>query len=447
MAHFYSLPGVILALICIGVSGGGNAAPAPGWAAAPGVAQATSLTLGESILFALDRDPAVSRQAAQLGIGQAQIDQARSAWFPQVSLSGSTGHSSTTDSSGSLKNSAAYGLSLTQLVYDFGKTSSNISQQQSQRESYRYQLMATLTEVAEKTAQTYIEVKRYQALIAAADEGVAALQTVNNMAKLRADAGLSSSSDVLQTQTRIASMRSTVEQYQAALQSAKARLVVLTGVKAAQYQPLPMKLALEQEPLDNIDYSIIPAVLAAEAMRNSSDYAVDKAKSGHWPTLSLRGGRTRYQSNNNAYWDDQIQLNVDAPIYQGGAVSAQVEQAQGARRIATSQVEQAKFDVLQKASVAMADWSGARGREDAGKLQLDNARRAREVYKNEYKLSKRSLNDLLSVEQDVFQAAWAQINADYDGWLAAVNYAAAVDNLLPLTGIEKNAASKLPELK
>ncbi|WP_227317252.1 TolC family outer membrane protein [Cedecea davisae] len=447
MAHFYSLPGVILALIFIGVSGGGNAAPAPGWAAAPGVAQATSLTLGESILFALDRDPAVSRQAAQLGIGQAQIDQARSAWFPQVSLSGSTGHSSTTDSSGSLKNSAAYGLSLTQLVYDFGKTSSNISQQQSQRESYRYQLMATLTEVAEKTAQTYIEVKRYQALIAAADEGVAALQTVNNMAKLRADAGLSSSSDVLQTQTRIASMRSTLEQYQAALQSAKARLVVLTGVKAAQYQPLPMKLALEQEPLDNIDYSIIPAVLAAEAMRNSSDYAVDKAKSGHWPTLSLRGGRTRYQSNNNAYWDDQIQLNVDAPIYQGGAVSAQVEQAQGARRIATSQVEQAKFDVLQKASVAMADWSGARGREDAGKLQLDNARRAREVYKNEYKLSKRSLNDLLSVEQDVFQAAWAQINADYDGWLAAVNYAAAVDNLLPLTGIEKNAASKLPELK
>ncbi|MBU4681110.1 TolC family outer membrane protein [Cedecea davisae] len=447
MAHFYSLPGVILALICIGVSGGGNAAPAPGWAAAPGVAQATSLTLGESILFALDRDPAVSRQAAQLGIGQAQIDQARSAWFPQVSLSGSTGHSSTTDSSGSLKNSAAYGLSLTQLVYDFGKTSSNISQQQSQRESYRYQLMATLTEVAEKTAQTYIEVKRYQALIAAADEGVAALQTVNNMAKLRADAGLSSSSDVLQTQTRIAGMRSTLEQYQAALQSAKARLVVLTGVKAAQYQPLPMKLALEQEPLDNIDYSIIPAVLAAEAMRNSSDYAVDKAKSGHWPTLSLRGGRTRYQSNNNAYWDDQIQLNVDAPIYQGGAVSAQVEQAQGAQRIATSQVEQAKFDVLQKASVAMADWSGARGREEAGKLQLDNARRAREVYKNEYKLSKRSLNDLLSVEQDVFQAAWAQINADYDGWLAAVNYAAAVDNLLPLTGIEKNAASKLPELK
>lgn len=447
MVHSCSLPAMMLAVICLGSGLRANAAPVPDWAAAPGVAQASTLTLGESILFALDRDPSVSQQAAQFGIGQAQIAQARSAWLPQISLNGSTGHSRTTDSSGSLKNSAAYGLSLTQLVYDFGKTNSNISQQQSQRESYRYQLMATLTGVAEKTAQAYVDLKRNQALIAATEESMEVLQSVNVMAKLRADAGLSSSSDVLQTQTRIAGMRSTLEQYQAALQSAKARLAVLTGVSATQYQSMPERLALEQTPLDNINYSLIPSVLAAEAMRASSGYAVDRAKAGHWPTLSLKGGRTRYQSNNNAYWDDQIQLSVDAPLYQGGVVSAQVEQAQGASRIAASQVEQAKFDVLQKASVAMADWNGAKGREAAGKRQLENARRAREVYKNEYKLSKRSLNDLLSVEQDVFQAAYAQINADFDGWQAAVNYAAAVDNLLPLAGIEKNAASKLPDLK
>ncbi|HAS0834609.1 TPA: type I secretion system outer membrane protein, partial [Enterobacter cloacae subsp. cloacae] len=39
-------------------------------------------TLKESILFAIDRDPSVSQQAAQLGIGQAQIDEARSGWMP-----------------------------------------------------------------------------------------------------------------------------------------------------------------------------------------------------------------------------------------------------------------------------------------------------------------------------------------------------------------------------
>lgn len=65
---------------------------------------------------------------------------------------------------------------------------------------------------------------------------------------------------------------------------------------------------------------------------------------------------------------------------------------------------------------------------------------------NEYTLSKRSINDLLSVEQDVWSATSAKIMAEYDGWSAAINYASAVDNLLPLIGIEKNAAAKLPDL-
>ena len=78
--------------------------------------------------------------------------------------------------------------------------------------------------------------------------------------------------------------------------------------------------------------------------------------------------------------------------------------------------------------------------------QLENALRARDVYKNEYTLSKRSINDLLSVEQDVWSATSAKIMAEYDGWSSAINYASAVDNLMPLIGIEKNAAAKLPDL-
>ena len=398
-----------------------------------GISPVAAMTMKESILFALDRDPSVSQQAAQLGIGQAQIDEARSGWMPQIALNGSTGHSQTTDSSGSLRNSAAWGLSLTQLVYDFGKTNNSISQSSAQRDSYRYQLMSTMSAVAEKTALSYVEVKRYSDLLQAATENVQALKNVEQLAKLRADAGVSSTSDELQTRTRIAGMQATVEQYNASLNSARARLAVLTGIQAERYSPVPGGLAVE-------------SVMAAQNMERSAQYGVETAKSQHWPTLSLKGGRTRYESDNRAYWDDQIQLNIDAPLYQGGAVSARVRQAEGARAMASSQVDQARFDVLQKASVAQADWTGAQGRMEAGKRQLENALRARDVYKNEYTLSKRSINDLLSVEQDVWSATSAKIMAEYDGWSAAINYASAVDNLMPLIGIEKNAAAKLPDL-
>ena len=53
-----------------------------------GISPVAAMTMKESILFALDRDPSVSQQAAQLGIGQAQIDEARSGWMPQIALNG-----------------------------------------------------------------------------------------------------------------------------------------------------------------------------------------------------------------------------------------------------------------------------------------------------------------------------------------------------------------------
>ena len=114
--------------------------------------------------------------------------------------------------------------------------------------------------------------------------------------------------------------------------------------------------------------------------------------------------------------------------------------------MASTQVDQARFDVLQKASVAVADWLGAQARIDVNKQQVLNANQTRDVYKNEYTLNKRSINDLLSVEQDVWQAISSEINSQYDAWAAAINYATSVDNLLPLLGIEKNTRETLPDL-
>ncbi|MNG78744.1 Outer membrane protein TolC precursor [compost metagenome] len=424
-----------------------TAAPLPQWAQAPKVNELASLTLQESFSYAFGRSPSISQQAAQMGIGDAQIREAQSAWYPQVGLNANTGSSTQNDIGNSLNNSASYGLSLTQLVYDFGKTTNNIKQQEATSESYRYKLMATITEVAEQTASAYVQVKRYEELTRVAQENILSLTSVRDMAKLRASAGLSTSSDVLQAETRIASMRSTLQDYQAQLQTAKSQLAVLTGVQAVSYQSLPTSLTQQPVPLDNIDYSQIPTVLMAESQSQAASFGVDKAKSQYWPTVSLQGNRTRYENDNSNYWNDQLQLNMQAPLYQGGAVSSRIAQAEGVRKISTSTIEQAKLDVLQKASVAFANWNGARGREDASAQQYLSARNTRDVYKNEYKLSTRSLNDLLSVEQDVFQAEYSKIAANFDGWAAAINYASAVNNIMPLAGVALSEPNGLPELK
>ncbi|VFS49191.1 type I secretion outer membrane protein, TolC family [Budvicia aquatica] len=167
-----------------------HAAPLPKWAEAPTVQQSKTLSLRDAILRAFGRSPAIAQASAQAGIGQAQIDEAQSVWYPQVSLSGTSGHSKQADSSGSLNNSASYGLTLSQLVYDFGKTNNNIKKQETVSASYYYNLLSVMNEVGEKTALTYLDVKRYQSLCDAVEDNIKSLEAVRDMAQLRADAGI-----------------------------------------------------------------------------------------------------------------------------------------------------------------------------------------------------------------------------------------------------------------
>ncbi|EKY3197791.1 TolC family outer membrane protein [Cronobacter turicensis] len=407
------------------------------WQTAPSEQLQAQLTIKEAILRAFARNPKIAQAAAQIRIGKANLEEAQSAWFPQVSLQGNVGRNHRTDSSGSLNSNAAGGVNLKQLIYDFGKTGGSIDEQENLSEAYRFQLYDTLNQVGMQTLQAYLQVRRYQSLAAAAERNLESLRSVQNMADLRSEAGLSTQSDVLQAQSRIAGMNATLEQYRAQARSAQAALSVLTGVVADTLPDLPEDLLRQPITLKSLRYEQTNAVRAAQAKQLAAEQRIRQAQAQHWPTVSVQAGRTRYQNDNANYWDDQVQLVVDAPVYQGGAVSARVEAAEGDRASARADVEASKLDINQKAATAWADLTGAQQRQQAGEQQIASAGHAREVYRDEYRLSKRSLNDLLSIEQDVFQADTLAITARYDAWDAAVRYAAAVDNLLDMLGIER----------
>ena len=408
------------------------------WQSAPSEQLQAQLTIKEAILRAFARNPKIAQAAAQIRVGKANLDEAKSAWFPQVSLQGNMGRSHRTDSAGSLNNNGSGGVLLKQLLYDFGKTGGSIDEQNNLSDAWRFDLYSTLNDVATQTLQTYLQVKRYQALTQVARDNIQSLNNIEEMAKLRAQAGLSSQSDVLQAQSRIAGMNATQAQYEAQMHTAQAALSVLTGVMSNSLPDLPEDLMKQKISVNALPYERNNAVRSAQSKQLAAEQRIRQAQAQHWPTISVQAGRTRYENDQSNYWDDQVQLVVDAPIYQGGAVSARVDAAQGDRASAQAQVEASKLDINQRAATAWADLTGAQTRQQAGEAQSVSAELARRVYRDEYRLSKRSLNDLLSVEQDVFQADSASITARYDGWDAAVRYAGAADNLLDMLGIERS---------
>lgn len=408
------------------------------WQAAPSEQLLAQLTIKEAILRAFARNPKIAQAAAQIRVGKANLQEAKSGWFPQVSLQGNAGRSHRTDSAGSLNNNGSGGVSLKQLLYDFGKTGGSIDEQHNLSDAYRFDLYSTLNDVGMQTLQYYLQVKRYQELAQAARTNITSLKNVEDMAVLRAQAGLSSQSDVLQAQSRIAALNATLAQYESQTRSAQAALSVLTGVMSNALPDLPDDLMKQKITLASLPYEQNNAVRSAQSKQLAARERIRQAQAQHWPTLSIQAGRTRYETKSSSYWDDEVQLVVDAPIYQGGAVSARVDAAEADRASTEAAVEASKLDINQRAATAWADLTGAQQRQQAGDLQYLSAERARGVYRDEYRLSKRSLNDLLSIEQDVFQADTSSIGARYDAWDAAVRYAAAADNLLDMLGIERS---------
>ncbi|ARU88411.1 TolC family outer membrane protein [Pseudomonas sp. M30-35] len=403
---------------------------------APKFIDVERITLRDSVIQAFAHDPSIAQMISQVGIGQALIDEAESAWQPQIGLqSGFGGAKGRLPNEDDNYTDKTYGVTLTQLVYDFGKTRNNILQQKNIKQSYIYALQQTMSDVARKTAKTYLLIKRYGALRGAAEAGVRSLRTVERIARVCASSGLSSSSDYLQAQSRIASMQSQVEQFYTQRETAVAQLEVLTGVRTSTYSVPPLGLNEQTMQVAAIDFSAIAAVKKAMVESDAASKVIEKNKAGYLPTIKLEAGRTRYQNKNDPYWDNQIYLNLDVPLYTGGAVSARVAQAVGAKESAEQSINKVKFDVMTNASTAYSNYKGSQSNRVVSIRQVDIAKKARGVYLDEYKLSRRSVNDLITVEQDLYQSHLALLSAEFDGWDAAVDYASAVDGLADVLGI------------
>lgn len=151
-----------------------------------------------------------------------------------------------------------------------------------------------------------MEVSRYQALCDAAQRNIHSLENVYNMAALRANAGLNSSSDELQAQTRIAAMRSTLEQYRAQMASAKAQLAVLTGVQPERIAAPPAELAEQPVSLKILitspyrwcwllkTYASLPSTAWRKPNRNTGRRSVFRAAKRATRPATARTGMTSY---------------------------------------------------------------------------------------------------------------------------------------------------------
>ncbi|PYG97168.1 channel protein TolC, partial [Arthrobacter stackebrandtii] len=383
------------------------ARPATGMAP---VASGERLGLTDAVLQAAQWHPSIAEAIGNLYKQGEGINVARAGYYPQISGGIRTGYDT---GYGGDRNSQALNLSLKQMLYDFGKVDSAVSAAQAAAARAQANILLVVDDLARDTAYAWIETRRYEQLMTIARDQIRGVGDIAGMARQRSDMGASTRSDVVQAESRVESARATLEEYQSQYERWRSTLAALMGritpPALAEDSPAALNQACKR-PSQGDDR--LPAVLMALAQRAQGQAELAQAKAEAYPTLSLQPQVNHYLDNDynrdNSRMDRTqagIYLNVEVPIYQGGAISARSRAAGHALTAADSAEDAARLQARRGLAEAMAQTSGLGRRLTSLEARQVSIQEARMLYGRQYlDLGTRPLLDLLNAEQEIYQS-------------------------------------------
>lgn len=181
----------------------------------------------KAVKNAVNWHPAITQEVSKLQEMAQKVDVAKAKYYPQISAGMNNGYSNTYSDAGYTPSLV---VSVSQMLYDFGKVSSSVRAADSGVAQQQATVMLNIDQVAHDTAAAVVQVQGYQKLVDIAKAQVNSLKQIGDLIRQRNDAGASSLSDVVQTDTRVEGAQSTLLQYQAALQRWKATLATYIGI-------------------------------------------------------------------------------------------------------------------------------------------------------------------------------------------------------------------------
>jgi adhesin transport system outer membrane protein len=263
--------------------------------------------------------------------------------------------------------------------------------------------------VALDTAEAFLDVLRFSASIAHANENVATHERLANNIAQRFSGGRAGKGDQEQVQERLAAAQAIRSELQIRLEEAKAFFRRSVGVfppKLAGAQRLQGLPATKQHAFDRT-IAANPTLLAANSDVSAAERDYDATTGLFLPRVGVEGRALagRDSSNTRGAFDEaSIKLRADWLIFSGGTDTARRMElgervAEGRMRVDT--LRRAAFESIDRAW-GIRQFSSARIA--SLQAQIRAARAVVAAYRGEYELGQRTLLDLLNAENGLFNA-------------------------------------------
>lgn len=388
---------------------------------------------------ALASDPTYQQAIAQTFATREGVPISVASLLPNIAITGSPGITRTGfagsnyvstvgDSANTLspRNNTlrAYTLALTinQTVFNFAQFAT-VASANAIAKGADATLNSALQSLMVRTASAYFAVLQDEDNLSYSEASKMAFAEQLDQVKQQYEVGLKTITDVYTAQ---ASYDSAVANYiasQTKLSNDRENLRVITGRYYPHLSSLSEHFPLISPQPANIERWVAVAQLQNWAIK-ASQYNVDSALqiirqqfAGHLPTINLQGKMDRiYTDNNNGYntftsrngpgtqTDRQITVNINVPVFSGGGVTAQTNQATYKYQVAREQLELTIRNTLnttrQSFLSIVAGISQISADEQAVKSTISSLR----GMEASYRVGTETLVDVLNQQQKVFQA-------------------------------------------
>ncbi|BDU51789.1 TolC family protein [Limnohabitans sp. INBF002] len=406
-----------------------------------GPVKAQSFT--EVIQNALAIYPSMLSARAKTEAQRSDIDRARAAHMPQINYGYTRSKYANSDLPASL-HSNMRSPSVRFNLWSGGRIEADAERAEALSYSSEYQEAITRDDVALLAAEAYINWARAIDMFELAAKNFESHRiTLSDIQKI-VDVDTGRRIDLEQAQVRMDNASLTKLQRQTELLQTRQRLgrfwqgplpVKPIGLNEAlvptgRLGQVPQTLELVMDAVSDD----LPTIAQQKAQVQAAEAGVTLARGQYWPTVDLTATRQLNPVSNGlfatSYKEDTFtQVQVNMPLYSGGATSAGIRTATSQLTAAQNGLDEARLLAREKAGVAYQDWVNAQGRATQGESQARVGDKVVEGYRLQFRLARRQLLDLLNIQAEAFSYQSAATTAIYDEKITRARLLAAMGDL------------------
>ncbi len=425
------------------------AVPAILLAAFLGAAQAAgTLTLGEAMQRALERNPALKSHELEVEKQELEKEVARGQRLPRVDLNaGYTRHAYPTlvtpiREAGTFpaldRNIASIGVALSMPLYTGGRLVAGESLAQHNRDAAAHALRSAGQDLLFNVTATYTKALHLRDLQKAAQARIRALEAEEAYLVRRLAEGRAAKLELTRLQTQLSQARHDLLAIEQGERDALTLLAALLG-ESGRLPQLSDLTPISTVPAASAEEALArarrqhPELLRARSLEKAASANVDIAKGEQRPQLSLVASAQESAAAGDwdAYSSGQLGVQLAVPLFDGSIRKNRVAQARLERRkselLVAQAADQVSSEVLQAAGAV--DESRARlGVAAQGEREADEALAIETL---RYQQGESTVTDLLGAEAALWSARVNRLQASYDAVASDARLLRATGELSP----------------